>query len=55
MIGAVAGDILESRFEGHSPPPESFEFFHPHCPFTEDTVCTAAVADAVMRQADFAA
>ena len=55
MIGAIAGDIIGSRFEGHASPPEGFELFHPHCRFTDDTVCTLAVADALMREADFAA
>lgn len=55
MIGAIAGDIIGSRFEGHPAPPEGFELFHGDCRFTDDTVCTIAVADAIMRQADFAA
>jgi hypothetical protein len=42
MWGAIAGDIIGSRFEGHRAPPEDFELFHPHCRFTDDTVCTAA-------------
>lgn len=54
MIGAIAGDIIGSRFEGHPSPPAGFELFHHDCRFTDDTVCTIAVADAVMRQADFA-
>lgn len=55
MIGAIAGDIIGSRFEGHRAPPAGFELFHRDCRFTDDTVCTLAVADAIMRQADFAA
>jgi ADP-ribosyl-[dinitrogen reductase] hydrolase len=54
MIGALAGDIIGSRFEGHPAPPAGFELFHPHCRFTDDTVCSLAVADALMHQADFA-
>ena len=46
MIGAIAGDIIGSRFEGHPAPPAGFELFHSHCRFTDDTVCTLAVADA---------
>jgi len=30
-----------------------FELFTPECGFTDDTVCTVAVADALMRGADF--
>lgn len=54
MIGAIAGDIIGSRFEGEPSPPNDFELFHPACRFTDDTVCTVAVADAVMTNADFA-
>lgn len=54
MIGAIAGDIIGSRFEGDPSPPADFELFHPSCRFTDDTVCTVAVADAVMSRADFA-
>lgn len=55
MIGAIAGDIIGSRFEGHPSPPSDFELFHPHCRFTDDSVCSLAIADALMRKADFAA
>jgi ADP-ribosyl-[dinitrogen reductase] hydrolase len=55
MIGAIAGDIIGSRFEGHPAPPSDFDLFHPDCRFTDDTVCSLAVADAMMRGADFAA
>jgi ADP-ribosylglycohydrolase len=54
MIGAIAGDIIGSRFEGHRAPPAGFELFHRDCRFTDDTVCTIAVADAIMREADIA-
>ncbi len=54
MIGAIAGDIAGSRFEGHPAPPADFELFHPRCRFTDDTVCSLAVAEAIMVGADFA-
>lgn len=54
MIGAIAGDIIGSRFEGHAAPPEGFDLFHPACRFTDDSVCTLAVADAIMHDTDFA-
>jgi ADP-ribosylglycohydrolase len=55
MLGAIAGDIIGSRFEGHPSPPAGFELFHPHCRFTDDTVCTLAIADALLGRRDFAA
>ncbi len=55
MIGAIAGDIIGSRFEGHPAPPPEFALFHPHCRFTDDTVCSLAVADALMGARNFAA
>lgn len=55
MLGAIAGDIIGSRFEGHPAPPADFEAFHSRCRFTDDTVCTLAVADALLGGHDFAA
>jgi ADP-ribosyl-[dinitrogen reductase] hydrolase len=54
MIGAIAGDIIGSRFERGQAPSYDFELFHPSCRFTDDTVCTLAVARAIMDQGDFA-
>ncbi|MFD1510673.1 ADP-ribosylglycohydrolase family protein [Lacimonas salitolerans] len=54
MLGALAGDIIGSRFEGHPAPPDGFEFFHRDCRFTDDTVCTLAVAEALMSGQDIA-
>lgn len=54
MLGAVAGDIIGSRFEGQPGPPRDFALFHPGCRFTDDTVCTLAVADALLGGLDFA-
>jgi ADP-ribosylglycohydrolase len=54
MLGAVAGDIIGSRFEAQSSPPSDFELFHPDCRFTDDAVCALAVADALLEGLDFA-
>ena len=54
MLGAIAGDIIGSRFEGHPAPPASFELFHAHCRFTDDTVCSVAIAAALLDDHDFA-
>jgi ADP-ribosyl-[dinitrogen reductase] hydrolase len=54
MLGAIAGDIIGSRFEGHPAPPRDFTLFHPACRFTDDTVCTLAIAQALLENRDFA-
>lgn len=48
MIGAIIGDIVGSRFEFNNHLSKEFEFFHPNCEFTDDTVMTCAVAQALM-------
>lgn len=53
MLGAIAGDIAGSRFEGHPGPPAGFDLFHPDCRFTDDAVCTLAVAEAIMSARPF--
>jgi ADP-ribosylglycohydrolase len=53
LLGAAAGDIIGSRFEGWPHKSESFELFAPSSRFTDDTVLTVAVADAILRQEDY--
>jgi ADP-ribosylglycohydrolase len=48
MIGAIAGDIIGSVYEGHNITIMDFPLFDPLCRFTDDTVLTVAVADAIM-------
>ena len=45
MIGAIIGDIVGSRFEFNNYRAMDFELFHKDCTFTDDTICTVAVAD----------
>lgn len=49
MYGAIIGDIVGSRFEFNNIKTKDFELFHPGCSFTDDTVMTLAVAQAIMR------
>lgn len=49
MIGAIIGDIAGSRFEWHNHRSKDFELLHPKCHFTDDTVMTLAVCDALMN------
>lgn len=51
MIGAIIGDIVGSRFEFHNIKTKDFALFTPHCFFTDDTVMTLAVAEAIMNSA----
>lgn len=48
MIGAVIGDIVGSRFEFNNLRSKKFKFLHEDCFFTDDTVMTYAIAQAVM-------
>lgn len=45
MLGAIIGDIVGSRFEFNNHRSTEFELFHKDCSFTDDTICTIAVAD----------
>ena len=49
MIGAIIGDIVGSRFEWDNTRKEDFTFLHPSCSFSDDSVMTMAVADAIMQ------
>ena len=49
MIGAIIGDIVGSRFEFNNYHKTDFELFHPESRYTDDTVCTMAVADWIVN------
>lgn len=48
MLGAIIGDIVGSRFEFNNHRSTDFELFHKDCTFTDDTICTVAVAEWAM-------
>lgn len=54
MIGAVAGDIIGSVFEFCNTKRTDFELFSQHSKFTDDTVLTVAIADAILTGRDYA-
>jgi ADP-ribosylglycohydrolase len=54
MIGAIAGDIIGSPFEFDAIKSKEFEFFGPGSRFTDDTVLTVALAEAILTGADYA-
>lgn len=53
MIGAIIGDIVGSRFEFNNTDKKDFKLFTKDCDFTDDTICTVAVADAILRNVSF--
>jgi ADP-ribosylglycohydrolase len=53
MIGAIIGDIVGSRFEFHNTDNRDFELFTRENNFTDDTICTIAIADAINTGASY--
>ena len=53
MLGAIIGDIVGSRFEFNPTNDYNFELFTDDCGFTDDTICTCAIADALMNKSNF--
>ena len=49
MWGAIIGDIVGSVYEWDRIKTKDFEFFSERGHFTDDSVCTAAVADILLR------
>lgn len=49
MIGAIIGDIAGSRFEFNNYKSKDFKFFTEKCRFTDDTVMTLAIAEAILE------
>jgi ADP-ribosylglycohydrolase len=48
MIGAIAGDIVGSVYEFHNIKTKDFPLFTDQCFFTDDSVLTIALADALL-------
>jgi len=49
MLGAIAGDIIGSVFEGHNIRSKDFELFISRSRFTDDTVLTIATIDSIIN------
>ena len=50
MLGAIIGDIVGSRFEFHNTDKYNFgKLFTKQCDFTDDTICTVAIAHAILK------
>lgn len=53
MLGAIIGDIAGSRYEFDRTNDYNFEMFTEESGFTDDTICTVAVADAFLKGSDY--
>ena len=53
MIGAIIGDIVGSRWEFNPTNDYDFRWLSVENDFTDDTICTIAVADALLQGRDF--
>jgi ADP-ribosylglycohydrolase len=54
MIGAIAGDIIGSVFEQNPIKTTTFPLFTKISRFTDDTVLSVAIADAILNRTDYA-
>ncbi len=52
MLGAILGDIIGSIYEFDNIKTKDFPLFSPYCIFTDDTVMTVAVAEALLTYGD---
>ncbi|MCF8111285.1 MAG: ADP-ribosylglycohydrolase family protein [Desulfobacteraceae bacterium] len=53
MLGAIAGDIIGSVYEARPVKSKDFPLFPRGCTFTDDTVLTVAVADAILNNSGY--
>ena len=53
MLGAIIGDVIGSRWEFNPTNDYDFEWLSSRNGFTDDTICTVAVADACIHNQDF--
>ena len=53
MLGAIAGDVIGSVYENLRTKKKDFRLFTPLSIYTDDTVLTIAVADAILRGKDY--
>lgn len=54
IIGAIIGDIVGSTYEFSAKIPKKFKLFRSGCTFTDDSVLTIAIADALLHDKPFA-
>ena len=54
ILGAIAGDVIGSVYEFNNTQTTDFPLFKRETTFTDDTVMTIAIADAILHNKDFA-
>lgn len=50
MLGAIIGDVIGSTFEWHNVKSVDFQLFSSQSRYTDDTVMTIAIADAILNK-----
>jgi len=55
LIGAIVGDVVGSIYEGENIKTKKFPLFSPRCFFTDDTVLTVSLADAILKGQSYVA
>ena len=53
MLGAIAGDIIGSVYEGQPIKTTHFPLFSPGSTYTDDSVLTVAIADAILNNIEY--
>lgn len=53
MLGAIIGDIAGSKYEFNNTFDYNFELFSNGCSFTDDTICTMAIMEALLKDRNF--
>ncbi len=53
MLGAIVGDMVGSIYEHRNHRSVEFPFFGAGCTYTDDTILTVALADAIMQGGDY--
>jgi len=53
MIGAITGDIVGSIYEWNNIKTKDFQLFQSYCSFTDDSVLTIALAEAILNDGNY--
>ncbi|MCK5915004.1 MAG: ADP-ribosylglycohydrolase family protein, partial [Deltaproteobacteria bacterium] len=53
MLGAIAGDIIGSVYEWNNIKSKDFDLFSPEVFFTDDSVLTVALAEAILNEDNY--